>query len=302
MKKLIVLFAVLISMNMAYSSPYTQTINNLENVLYGYQYSNETDAGRISRIEETVYGKASSGDINMRINKLKTDLSAELIGKEITPVEDTFREETEDSEYIASNPDIQYPAVDELEMKVFNQTFQKKEIKKRLTELEQKTFGKTYSDDLSTRVDRLKAQIRPQSLMNNNIAQSSNYFFDENEVIPLEKDYHLDRYESPQKFDYNAYNSSKNPLGHVSLNTVEHKVLKQSFQNDTMQNRLSRLENAMFGTQFSDDDEQSRINRITSAYKANKSSAKYDSNKFSQGMGAALQIGTIILMVLACIL
>ena len=302
MKKLIVLFAVLISMNMAYSSPYTQTINNLENVLYGYQYSNETDAGRISRIEETVYGKASSGDINMRINKLKTDLSAELIGKEITPVEDTFREETEDSEYIASNPDIQYPAVDELEMKVFNQTFQKKEIKKRLTELEQKTFGKTYSDDLSTRVDRLKAQIRPQSLMNNNIAQSSNSFFDENEVIPLEKDYHLDRYESPQKFDYNAYNSSRNPMGHVSLNTVEHKILKQSFQNDTMQKRLSRLENAMFGTQFSDDDEQSRINRITSAYKANKSSAKYDSNKFSQGMGTALQIGTIILMVLACIL
>ena len=35
---------------------------------------------------------------------------------------------------------------------------------------------------------------------------------------------------------------------------------------------------------------------------AEKSAGKYDSNKFSQNLATAMQIGTIILMVLACIL
>ena len=58
----------------------------------------------------------------------------------------------------------------------------------------------------------------------------------------------------------------------------------------------------MFGTEFVEDDEQTRINRITSAYKAQKNSSKYDSNKFARNMTTAMQIGTILLMMLACIL
>ena len=69
-----------------------------------------------------------------------------------------------------------------------------------------------------------------------------------------------------------------------------------------MDNRLSRLENAMFGTEFSNDDNETRAQRISSAYRAQKSANKYDNNKFSQNMATAMQIGTILLMVLACIL
>ena len=65
---------------------------------------------------------------------------------------------------------------------------------------------------------------------------------------------------------------------------------------------MSRLENTMFGTNFSNDDNETRINRISSAYKASKSASKYDSNRFSQNMTTAMQIGTLLLMVLACIL
>ena len=88
----------------------------------------------------------------------------------------------------------------------------------------------------------------------------------------------------------------------ANLTTVENNVLRRTFQNDKMDSRLSRLENRMFGTEFTDDDEQTRINRITSAYKAQKNSSKYDSNKFARNMTTAMQIGTILLMMLACIL
>ena len=155
-------------------------------------------------------------------------------------------------------------------------------------------------------MDRLKAQIKPFSFMDNQIAQSSNDFYYE-DVEPLEQNYHLDRYEPPYQFDYDEYNSGQTrgsffPVKKANITTVENSILRRSFQNDSMQNRLARLENAMFGTQFSNDDEQTRLNRISSAYKAQKSSARYDSNKFSQNMSTAIQIGSMLLMILACIL
>ena len=300
MKKFLILLAIMFSTNIAYSSPYTPTIGKIEDVIFGFQYSNEADDIRLSRIEEKIYGNSSKGSVQSRMQKLKNDLSADLIGQEITPVEDTFQEEIED-DVILGDPNIQYPAVDELENQVFKQSFPKKDIKQRLSALEEKTFGKSYNDDLASRVDRLKAEIKPQSFMRNNIAQSSNSFFDDNEVIPLEKDYYLDRYD-PNEFDYDAYNAMHNPVKKANINSVERKILKQTYQNDSMENRLSRLENAMFGTEFPDDSQDSRLNRISSAYNALKTSAKYDSNKFSQNMATAFQIGTLILMVLACIL
>lgn len=301
MKKFVVFFAVFLSVNCCFSSPYSMTFDKMENILFGFQYSGESDDSRLKRIEQSVYGSSSSGNIQNRIAKLKKDLSADLIGQEITPREDTFEEEIED-DVIIGDANIQYPAIDELEQHVFNAQYPKKDIKQRISALEEKTFGKTFNDDLSSRVDRLKAKIRPSSLMANNIAQSSNDFFDRDDVIPLEKDYYLDRYESPNRFDYDAYNASHKPVKKANISTVENKLLKHNYSNETMDKRLSRLENVMFGTEFSDEDEQTRINRISSAYQAQKSSSKYDSNKWQQHMATGMQIGMLLLMVLACIL
>ena len=219
-----------------------------------------------------------------------------------TPKEDTFAEEEEVIEL--ADAGIEYPAVDELEMIVFNQKFGNKDITERLSKLEQETFGQSFTDDLSSRVDRLKAELKPSGFMQNQIAQSANMFYDE-DVMPLEKNYHLDRYESPNQFDYDAYNAARNgtkPVKKANITTVEKSVLNRSFKNDAIENRLARLESAMFGTQFTQDDNETRAQRIASAYRAQKSATKYDNNKFSQNMATAFQIGTILLMVLACIL
>ena len=309
MRKIILTLTIILSINsIVFAGTYTPTLSRIENVLYGFPYDGEDDETRLSRIESSVYGTSSDGNINQRIQKLKQDISADQMGQEITPKEDTFAEESDnwkEPEPIA-DANIQYPAVDELEIIAFNQSFPKKDIKQRLSALEEKTFGKSHTDDLATRVDRLKAELKPNSFMNNEIAQSSNDFYYD-DVVPLEKNYHLDHYESPSQFDYDSYNSGQTrgsffPIKKANISTVENSILKRSYQHDTMQNRLARVENAMFGTQFTGEDEQTRLNRISSAYRAQKSSAKYDSNKFSQNMSTAIQIGSMLLMILACIL
>lgn len=294
------------------------TLGKLEDSLYGFQYNGEKDNTRLDRIETSVYGAPTKSPDAQRLAKLKKDLAADLIGHEITPTEDTFAEDSDSwvNEPPKAASNVSYPAVDELEQKVFNKTFAKDDIEVRLSNLEKKTFNKTYNDDLSTRTERLKAELKPQSLMDNQIAQSSNSFYDQDDVVPLGGDYHMNKYMQHDPFDYDSFNSRQNAMygggqgssmfggtpKKASLSSVEKKLMKQNFSNDSMDNRLARVEQYMFGTVFDSEDQQTRLDRISSAYNAEKSSGKYDSNKFAQNMTTGVQIGMLILMVLACIL
>ena len=322
MKKYIIIPALILMISTSASAitPTQEKLNKIEESLYGFQYSNENNATRLNRIEETVYGQTSKKSENERIAKLSKDISADVIGQEITPVEDTFSDYPEYfEEEMQETSDVSYPSVDELEQKVFSKVNKTDKIKARLSKLEQKTFNQTYEkDDLSTRVERLQAKIKPDRFMDNRVAQSSNYFYDE-DVEPVDSNYHLDKFVPPGSFDYEYYNDKNNRLGDyyanglphtsysqkpkaTSLSTIEKKLFKQNFNNEPNEKRLSRIESAMFGTEFSNDDYQTRIDRISSAYNAEKSAGRYDSNKFSQNLATAMQIGTLILMVLACIL
>ena len=88
----------------------------------------------------------------------------------------------------------------------------------------------------------------------------------------------------------------------MSLSSIEKAIYKTKYENEPTSQRLSRIESSVFGTNFSQDSESERIARISSAINAQQSAKRYDSNRFGQNMATAMQIGTIILMVLACIL
>ena len=60
MKKLLIILCLILSVNYAYGGQYTDTIDKLENEIFGFQYGNETDEMRLDRIEENVYGQAST--------------------------------------------------------------------------------------------------------------------------------------------------------------------------------------------------------------------------------------------------
>lgn len=299
MKKFIFILGIILSINCVMANT---ILDNIENSLYGFTYTTSSDTERLARIEQTVYGQEKNGSVTERINALKKDMTADLIGQEITPKEDTFAEEEDkivQEKLPPAGANVDYPSINELEKQVFKKEFKTKDLNSRLASLEKQTLGKTFDNEpFATRVDRLQAKLKPKSFMDNNIAQSSNDYFDE-DVIPLDKNYKLDEYRAPD-FDYESYNARKNTP--TNLASVEKSIFKRSFNNENLQNRISRLESTMFGTTFENDNEQTRINRISSAYKATKSASRYDSNKFSQNMATAMQIGTMILMILACVL
>lgn len=299
MKKFIFILGIILSINCVMANT---ILDNIENSLYGFTYTTSSDTERLARIEQSVYGHEKNGNIQERINALKKDMVADLIGQEITPKEDTFAEEEDkivQEKLPPAGANVDYPSINELEKQVFKKEFKTKDLNSRLASLEKQSLGKTFENDpFATRVDRLQAKIKPKSFMNNNIAQSSNDYYDD-DVIPLDKNYKLDEYRAPD-FDYESYNARKNSP--ANLASVEKSIFKRSFNNEDTQNRISRLESTMFGTTFENDDAQTRINRISSAYKATKSAGRYDSNKFSQNMATAMQIGTMILMILACVL
>ena len=71
MKKIIIFLALLLASPVALASQYSSTLDKIENSLYGYTYSNESESARLNRIEKQVYGSSSTSQMQTRIAKLK---------------------------------------------------------------------------------------------------------------------------------------------------------------------------------------------------------------------------------------
>ncbi len=316
MKKQIILIIFIIIFGCINVQAAQTALDKIEESLYGFTYNKESEASRIKRIEEKVYGKHLSGSNQNRIAKLKKDLNVDQMGQEIKPKEDTFMEDSDSIVYEkepAEAASMDYPIINELEKKVFQKENKNQNIKTRLSNLEKKTFNKTYEkDDLSTRVDRLKAKIQPKTFLANGMQQQENSFYTK-PADKMAQNYHLNQYGAP--FDYDYYNKThihnkdtdieeQNYQNTKPLNLakIEKQLYHKKFEHESTSNRLSRIEATVFGTSFPDDNENERLQRLSSAIQAQKTSKRYDSNKFNQNMATAFQIGTLILMVLACIL
>lgn len=288
-------------------SQFSPILTKMETSLFGTDYSTQNDDIRLKRIEEVVYGSASSNPIQQRMDKLSKDLSADVLGQQIKPKRDTFAEDENapKEEIPKADSNISYPIVNELEKAVFNKEFKNVEINQRLANLEQNVFKKTYGDDLSTRVDRLKTAVIPEKITH------SSDIDDDSENLYIPDDTATQTIQPQEKYfqtpDYNSQNSIlDNYEGNsdivIPLAALEKKVLKKSFPDDTVSNRLTRLELNIFNSAFNDDDEQTRLDRISSAYQAKKTSKKYDNNKFAQHMSTAMEIGAVLLLILAAVL
>lgn len=344
MRKFGILIIILISLtwspNCLAVSQYSSTLTKIEKSLFGTDYGSQPDEQRLKRIEETVYGSTSSQSVPARMDKISKDLSADQIGHEIKPKSDTFASESDSIKEDTPKADssVNYPAVDNLEQNVFHKMFKANDINQRLANLEQKVFQKTYSDDLNSRMDRLKNTVMPEKIAQNqddadDDSDSENYNYspkkyNQNYSSPGQLDsqypdennpFNGDNYVPSQPTGYganvppndsadgedfdaqNAYQQGGLDVT-VQLGSLEKKILKHTYPNDVVANRLLRLELKEFNSSFTEDDQETRLNRIASAYQAKKSASKYDSNKFAQHMATAVQIGAIILMILAAVL
>lgn len=286
-------------------SQYSSVLTKMENSLFGIDYNNQSDDARLNRIEQSVYGAASSSPEAKRIDKLKNDLAVDVVDQKIKAKCDSF-EDSQDSPAEAipkADSNVNYPIVNELEKRVFNKEFKTNEINQRLSSLEQNVFKKTYNDDLNARVDRLRVAVMPEKTF---VAEDN----DNSQYYESQDDTETGAAAPDDLAGVPSYNQNNSVLDDyqgeanitVPLSALEKKMLRKSFPDDTVANRLTRLEMKEFSSTFPDDDEQTRLGRIASAYQAKKTSSKYDSNKFAQHAATAMQVGAILLMILAAIL
>ena len=268
-------------------------LTKIENDIYGFDYSNDSSQNRVKRLEKTIYGKYQNGNLDNRIKRLSGDISADVIGLEIPASKDTFlaEEESEDSS-------VNYPIVDEIEKKLFNKTYNNRDFHTRIVTIEKKLFGKIYDiDDYSKRMDRIKKKIMPEALkFEENYDYENSRRFSDNKIYSEDlSGSRLSRFNMP--FGQKKYTRPYTNYGDISA--VDDKFSNNS---NNLNDDLTQMEYDMFGTEFSNEDTQTRIRRLNSVNKAKKSASKYDSQKFSQHMSTAMEIGAMILMILAMVL
>ena len=307
LKKLFVLLILILGLSVYSADSTSTTLSKLEDVTFGIDYSNEKPESRLSRLEKNIYGESKTGSIKTRLDKINKDIAGDVIGEEITPTKDTFMNE---EDIIASDGTENYPILNEIEQKLFNKSSPEKSLHSRIVNIEKKLFNKSYdTEDYYTRVERIKAEYYNQNppIANNwdndNYGDSySNDYTAYNDTEPDIQSY----YTPPTMRNWNSQNqgpySTYSPKDEYELAALEEKILNNTYPNDTVNDRLSRLENKVFETDFFYDDAKIRIDRLASVSKAKKSSHKYDNNRFYSKLNTAVSIGSMLLMVLAFIL
>jgi hypothetical protein len=146
-------------------------ISQLETKFFQHDYTKDSQAARVERLEKMVFGEAKTGPLDQRLANLlkvvpttdnipaKTDTAEQASPGKTVPIEQAQKPVAPQAEG-GSEPVAdasQYPAVTALEKRLFGNSFSTEPVRQRLDRLETKVFGKASgSDDLSYRVDRLK--------------------------------------------------------------------------------------------------------------------------------------------------
>mgnify|MGYP007070329564 CR=1 FL=1 len=226
-------------------------------------------------------------------------LSMYDIRRILNPSEDTFLAE----ENAIEDSSVSYPIVDEIEQRIFNTTYKNRDFHTRIVTIEKKLFGKIYDvEDYSTRMDRIKSKVMPESV----VAEQKEYDIFDYTDDGFNDDFNYNGTFTRKKlglpFGQKNYTRQYANYGDSSSLFRNSRYSENIPDNTQLEDELAQMEYDVFGTEFSNESTQSRIKRLNSVNKAKKSSKKYDSQKFSQHMSTAMEIGAMILMVLAMIL
>ena len=273
------------------TEPQKDTLTKIETSILGLDYSNQKTETRLNRIEEYVYGRQKKGTNSERLKKIASDLNADLIGQENNIADSTQiqKEYTEDNS-------VDYPIIDDVEKNLKITSNPKQSLHSRLVTIEKQLFNNVYdTDDFYTRVERIKGKV----YKNSDILARNDYDDDEYTIPEYSAEDIL--YDRGTDKIWEKYRPR--PYGQNSkLDNLERRILSTTYPDETDNDRLARLENCLFDTEFYYDDENDRIGRIEGALKGKRTANKYDNNKLQQRLNTAMQIGAMILMVLACIL
>lgn len=293
------ILTILISINLqGFALTPTQNLAMIENHIFGYENSKMTETQRLDTIEKFVYGKTQNSNINTRLNHLNEDLGLTTTNENKIASTPNFNHPQQEQDYAnePTDPTAQYPVVDNLETSLLSKTFKNENIYKRLDRLEQKAYGKILKGSLSERVERLSTlvePITPQKSYDEYMANNNDY----NYYSPATNG-------NPRASSAQTYIPEQMPSipNTSALLALEQNVLGKTYTTDSTSRRLSRLEKKILNKDFATEPDELRIERLTTVANAQQSSQVYKESKLMQHVSTGIQIGGMILMLLAMIL
>ena len=274
-------------------------ISVIEKELFSAEYGERPVTARLSAIEKFLYGKQNSGTDIQRLQKIKetTGINPTPVKVAQNPSQYEFSQNSpksggkniydypSSSANYASSPNVSYPIVDKMEEKVFGKTFKDKDITERLAKLEQKTFGKISDKDLNARTDMLKASI---------LAHKQEKITYGNDYEPhVQRNYHGQIPGNERAITESDYN--------YGLSTAERLVFGDSRPGESRERRLSNLEKKIFHKTFENEPSSQRLERVVAAA-AGQKTARGGYDKWEKYLSTGIQVGGILLMILAMIL
>ncbi len=245
-------------------------LSQIEISIWGFDYPKEKTQDRLKRIEGNVFGlEVQDKNEEQRVQNLNQALGFESQEEQNSSLGELMQEELEG---------VSYPQVDKLELALFKKVYDKEAVYKRIERLEKELFGEKQEGDLASRTDRLKGYLDTEE-------QNQNDYIVQDE-----------------SGDYSAYyDEYTNDMG-IQLSGLEQLLFKKTYSNDPTALRLNRLEREIFDREFSQDSNITRMERLEAASSANRTSKHYDQNRFQKFASTGVQIGTIVLMILAMLL
>lgn len=258
-------------------------LTKIENHIFGYDYSNKPKDFRLTRIEKEVYGIEKKGGFNTRLSKIAKDLCLDVLDEKNDLASAEYIDESE----IYSDDSVDYPVIDKIEQSLNIKSNKKTDLNSRLALIENNVFKKVNtSDDFYTRLEKIKNKLGTNFIDNYYSNYSDEFDFNDNQ------EHFMDDLEN-SKFN--------NPFNIYKLSVLEQKILNDTYPYDNKDRRLARLENYIFSTDFSEDNDKIRISRLEEAIKS-MNHQKHDGSKLQKTINTAMQIATMVLMVLAIIL
>ena len=293
----------------------TTKLNEIEKYFYGYT-NKGSEISRVARVEKDLYGQTSSQSLKSRVDKIYKDMNLGVSTGAAAPVKENQSFQKTEAKDIGPKADagIKYPIVDKLEQKVFKKSYENEDIYDRLSRLEKQVFPDKQNNNtlsLNERVDMLRNKL----LSEPRLADVDIDPYREEIILENGQKYLGD---SDSQYNYYSYETSKNHISqpaqpsyfddeavgyaqNYDLDVLEKQLFGKRFAQEPPSKRLARLESSLFQRTFSDN-EENRIQRLLAVTTAQKTSQEYDSNKWARRLNTGIQIGSILLMVLAMIL
>ncbi len=310
MKKLIsklIVFFMIISLPV-FGSGYTDFLSQVEEELFSTEFKNEPIDARINRIELNTLGQTTKGSNKARIKNLRKVFKFNT-SKPSSRSSNSYSSTEAGNlspEFSEQESNTNYPAIDKMELSLFNKTYTRDNIYKRLARLEKSAFKKPQVGSLVERTDRLKNKLFKK---NNNIVSSYNYSNYQNYSLsnPNLSGSSGSLYGTQGKRRFSVTRSGNQNYGlnqhfdeHL-LAEAEKLMFGTTYINEPPEVRLSRLEQKLFNQASPGDNINDRLERIVAVAQAQPSTGTYGDlarmRKYRK-VATGVTVTTIVLLIL----